>query len=95
MPLLPPCLVARAQAPSGAEDLSLFDAFLAQQIETLHIPGLAFVLVRDGQVAFIVGYGQAVVEDGVPILHVCRRLCRALCLLPQLLELAGIPPGLR
>ncbi|HUT20313.1 MAG TPA: serine hydrolase [Anaerolineae bacterium] len=63
--LLQPLLVAQAQGPADPGDLALLDEFFAGQIETLHIPGLTFVLVRDGEVVSIKGYGQAQVEDTV------------------------------
>ena len=65
--LLQPLLVAQAQGPADPGDPALLDEFFAGQIETLHIPGLTLVLVRDGEVVSIKGYGQAQVEDTVPM----------------------------
>jgi CubicO group peptidase (beta-lactamase class C family) len=63
--LAQPTLIAQAQSPADPGDLAVFDEFFAEQIETIHIPGLTFVLIRDGEVALIKGYGLANVEDAV------------------------------
>jgi CubicO group peptidase (beta-lactamase class C family) len=60
-------LVAQARGPADGVDLAALDEFFAEKIETLHIPGLTFSLVRDGEVAPIKGYGLANVENTVPM----------------------------
>lgn len=63
--------------PSGTEtepitfdpdELEAFsDAFFPARMEELHIPGLTFVFVQDGQVVLAKGYGQADLEQGIPV----------------------------
>jgi len=58
-------------APSrAAEELAgleqFVDAAMAAGMLDEHIPGAAFILVRDGQVVFAKGYGKADVESGRP-----------------------------
>jgi CubicO group peptidase (beta-lactamase class C family) len=49
-------------------ELSAFaDPFFAEQMETLHIPGLAFVFVQGGEVVYARGYGYANLETATPI----------------------------
>jgi CubicO group peptidase (beta-lactamase class C family) len=58
---------AHAQGPVDPGDLGFLDGFFGRQMSALHIPGLTFVLVWDGEVAFARGYGLADVEDEVPM----------------------------
>ncbi len=49
-------------------DLQAFaDAFFAEQMEELHIPGLTFVFVQGGEVIYAQGYGSADLETGTPV----------------------------
>jgi CubicO group peptidase (beta-lactamase class C family) len=49
-------------------ELQVFaDAFFAEQMEALHIPGLAFIFVQDGEVLYAQGYGSADLETATPI----------------------------
>jgi len=43
------------------------DAFFKDQMATLHIPGLSFILVQDGKVILTKGYGVANLESGKSI----------------------------
>lgn len=53
--------------PIDADELEAFtDHFFSEQIEELHIPGLIFVCVQDGQVLLAKGYGNADLEQGIP-----------------------------
>ncbi len=45
---------------------AFLDAYLAEQMETHHIPGVAFTMVKDGQVFFSKGYGYADLETQTP-----------------------------
>lgn len=44
----------------------LLDAYFADQMETHHIPGVVFTLVKDGEVHVSKGYGYASLEDRIP-----------------------------
>ena len=46
---------------------SFADGFFPAQMEKLHIPGVSFVLVQNGQVILAKGYGYADLETGSPI----------------------------
>lgn len=49
--------------PSDPKELETFlDAFFKEKMDKWHIPGLAFVLVKDGHVFFSKGYGYADLE---------------------------------
>ncbi|MEJ2584434.1 MAG: serine hydrolase [Robiginitalea sp.] len=52
------------RAQSSAEDL---DAMIRQGIEDWHIPGLAAVVVTDGEIAFSRVYGVRDVDSGTPV----------------------------
>jgi CubicO group peptidase (beta-lactamase class C family) len=56
-----------ATQPSGLSDPVEFegfmDAYIAEQMETHHIPGVVFTLVNDGEVFFSKGYGYADLEN--------------------------------
>ncbi|MCB9136697.1 MAG: beta-lactamase family protein [Anaerolineales bacterium] len=49
-----------------AEFESFLDAFLAEQMDTYHIPGVVFTFVKDGEVFFSKGYGYADLEKQTP-----------------------------
>jgi CubicO group peptidase (beta-lactamase class C family) len=57
--------------PSGLTDPAEFEAFLdghlAEQMETHHIPGVVFTMVKDGEVFFSKAYGYADLEDQIPM----------------------------
>src|SRR5579875_2167849 len=46
---------------------TFFDAFFANEMPRWHIPGAAFVLVKDGKVIFSKGYGYANLEKQTPV----------------------------
>lgn len=49
-----------------ATELETFaDVFFPTQMETLHIPGVVFVLVQDGRVVLAKGYGDADLADSI------------------------------
>ena len=49
--------------PVDAKELEQFlDGFFVEWMDTLHVPGLAFVLVRDGEIFFAKGYGFSDLE---------------------------------
>ena len=56
---------------SGPTDPAEFEAFLdtyiAEQMETHHIPGVVFTMVKDGEVFFSKGYGYADLETQTPM----------------------------
>jgi len=69
-------LTARAVAPSSGcqsgptdpEELEVFlDEFLRDRMETLDVPGLAFALVKDGELFFSKGYGYGDLEKEVAV----------------------------
>ncbi|MBI5934833.1 MAG: serine hydrolase [Chloroflexi bacterium] len=57
-------------SPSGPADPAEFeaflDAYLAEQTQTHHIPGVVFTMVKDGEVFFSKGYGYADLEKQTP-----------------------------
>jgi CubicO group peptidase (beta-lactamase class C family) len=58
--LLPTVLTSRtAKASENAATVERMDAFVAQQVERHHLPGLALALVEDDRVIFMKGYGKA------------------------------------
>ena len=67
---LPLVQTAAAQSTDGPNDPAEFeaflDAYLAEQMETHHIPGAVFSLVKDGKVFFTKGYGYADLENQIP-----------------------------
>ena len=60
-----------SQQVQNIEDVAEFEAFLdgfvESNMETLQIPGLAFTIVKDGQLFFSKGYGYADVENQIPV----------------------------
>jgi CubicO group peptidase (beta-lactamase class C family) len=56
------------QGPSDSAEFEAFiDRYMAEQIDTHHIPGVVFTMVKDGEVFFSKGYGYANLENQVPI----------------------------
>lgn len=45
---------------------AFLDAYFAEQMAALHIPGVTFVLVKDGDIFFAKGYGYADLKNQVP-----------------------------
>jgi len=45
---------------------NFLDAYFAEQMPALHVPGVTFVLVRDGDILFAKGYGYADLENQSP-----------------------------
>jgi len=62
--------VQASTSPFGPTDPAEFeaflDAYLAEQMETHHIPGVVFTMVKDGEVFFSKGYGYADLEKQTP-----------------------------
>jgi CubicO group peptidase (beta-lactamase class C family) len=56
---------AAAQTPRDEME-SFFDAYLAEQMQTYHIPGAVISVVKDGDVFFTKGYGYADLEKQTP-----------------------------
>ena len=58
---------ARANGPASPAELEAFlDTYLAEQIETHHIPGVVITFVKNGEVFFSKGYGYANLENQTP-----------------------------
>lgn len=58
----------QVDGPNDPDELESFlDAFFAEKMEELHIPGAAFVMVKDGEVFFDKGYGFADLENQIPV----------------------------
>ncbi len=56
------------QGPTDPSELETFlDAFFAEQMEALHIPGAVVVFVKDGEVFLAKGYGFADLENQIPV----------------------------
>ena len=49
-----------------AEMEAFFDGYLANQMDTYHIPGVVISVVKDGKVFFSKGYGYADIEKQIP-----------------------------
>src|SRR5262245_66583008 len=57
-----------ADGPSDPQELERFlDGYFAEQMKQQHIPGAAFVLVKEGKVFFKKGYGLADLERKQPV----------------------------
>jgi CubicO group peptidase (beta-lactamase class C family) len=57
------------QGPTDPQELEAFlDAFFAEQMEAVHIPGAVFILVKDGETFFTKGYGLADLESQRPVI---------------------------
>ena len=79
--IVPPVGAAQLLAPTvseqvlpqsaGLTDPAAFEAFLdkylAEQMETHHIPGVVFTMVKNGELFFSKGYGYADLETQMPI----------------------------
>lgn len=72
--LAAPIAATKSDAQPGGGALSnakevetFFDRFFAREMPRWHIPGAAFVLVKDGKVVFSKGYGYADVENQTPV----------------------------
>ena len=56
------------QGPTDPQEVAAFaDAFFAAKMAEYHIPGAAFVLVKDSQILFAKGYGYADLENQIPV----------------------------
>jgi CubicO group peptidase (beta-lactamase class C family) len=56
------------QGPTDPAELETFlDDFFTEKMEELHIPGAAFVMVKDGETFFSKGYGYADLENQIPV----------------------------
>ena len=54
--------------PKDAKELERFtDEIMAVELPRCHVPGVVFVLVKDGQVFFAKGYGYADLETKRPV----------------------------
>lgn len=63
-----PCLAQPPTGPTDPRELRGFlDGFFAEHMESLHVPGAVFVLVKDGEVFFSKGYGFADLERKAPV----------------------------
>jgi CubicO group peptidase (beta-lactamase class C family)/heat shock protein HslJ len=62
-----PTAVMLPPGPNDPSELEAFlDAYFAEQMSTLHIPGATFALVKDGRIVLSKGYGYADLENQVP-----------------------------
>ncbi len=58
----------RLSSPADPKEFEAFlDAYLASKMEAHHIPGVVFTMVKDGEVFFSKGYGNADLEGQAPI----------------------------
>ncbi|HKJ39009.1 MAG TPA: serine hydrolase domain-containing protein [Anaerolineales bacterium] len=58
---------AQGYGPTDSGELEAFiDAYLAEQMDTYHIPGVAITFVKDGNIFFSKGYGYADIESQTP-----------------------------
>ena len=63
-----PLPASQQQGPTDPAELEAFlDAFFAEQMEALHIPGAVVVFVKDGEVFLAKGYGFADLENQKPV----------------------------
>ncbi len=61
-------LVPHQQGPTDPAELEAFlDEFFAEKMAEHHVPGAAFVLVKDGEIFLARGYGYADLENWVPV----------------------------
>jgi CubicO group peptidase (beta-lactamase class C family) len=59
---------ASQTGPTDPRELEAFlDRFFAERMQAEHIPGAAFVLVKDGKIFFSKGYGYADLEKQTPV----------------------------
>ena len=60
-------VTAQGYAPTDPIEMETFlDAYLAEQMNEHHIPGVVFTMVKDGEVFFSKGYGYANLEAQTP-----------------------------
>ncbi|RPI82194.1 MAG: class A beta-lactamase-related serine hydrolase [Chloroflexi bacterium] len=60
-------LLTSSAFPASAQvDIPTIDDYIEEAMQTIPIPGLALVVVKDGQVAYMKGYGEAG-PDGSPV----------------------------
>lgn len=60
--------IAHSQGPTELRELEAFlDQFFSQRMPRLHVPGAAFVLVKDGKTFFSKGYGYADLKKKIPV----------------------------
>lgn len=57
----------RSGLTDTAELQAFLDAFFADKMEELNIPGAALVMVKDGDIFFMKGYGYADLEKQIPV----------------------------
>jgi len=58
----------QASGPTDPAEFEAFlDAYLTEQMEAYHVPGVVFTMVKDGEVFFSKGYGYADLEKQTPI----------------------------
>ena len=63
-----PAWASSAAQPAESEALAeILDPIFAKQMADQHIPGAAFVMVKDGQVLFAKGYGTANLAQQTPV----------------------------
>ena len=59
---------AHLSGPTDPAEFEAFlDAYLAEQMDTYHIPGVVFTMVKDGEIFFSKGYGYAELETQTPM----------------------------
>jgi CubicO group peptidase (beta-lactamase class C family) len=60
--------VPHQQGPTDPQEMEAFlDPFFAEQMKQRHIPGAVFLVVKDGESFFTMGYGFAEVEKKTPV----------------------------
>jgi len=61
-------MVLAERGLSDPHELEAFlDAFFTEKMEEMHIPGAAFVMVKDGDIFLMKGYGYANLEKQIPV----------------------------
>jgi CubicO group peptidase (beta-lactamase class C family) len=61
--------VIAKMGPTDPKELEAFlDAFFSEQMDKLHVPGVVFVLVKDGEIFFAKGYGYSDLEKRKPVI---------------------------
>jgi CubicO group peptidase (beta-lactamase class C family) len=60
--------LGQSNNPADLKELESFlDDFIIKKMEEYHIPGVAFVLVKDGKIIVRKGYGYADLENKIPV----------------------------
>ena len=75
LPLLLGCSAVQPSeqsGPGGTAPIPDIGAYVGQQMEVLHVPGLQIVLVRDGQVVYSEAFGYADLAHRVPVTDTTR-----------------------